>query len=165
MMITLSIVQHLQASRESRLTALRATPVYMFNNNEDSWPVVEWIQSDGVSRLAFFHFDDLDGSECSWVMHSGSSPSGESKWLNSRIDCNVADVEDLKTLFGLALHMLVVLERPVEDAMKPYREANADNDSVEEYISWRNEADAKNDKTRQALLQSCIGTSSAGLYF
>jgi hypothetical protein len=159
-MITLSIVRHLQACKEVRLTALRATPVYMFNNDEDSWPVVEWTQSDGISRLACFHFNDLDGPEdVSWVMHSGSSPSGASKWLNSCIDCNVADIEDLKTLFGIALHMLVVLEWPVEEAIKLYCEANTDNDSVEEYVSWITEADVKIDKTRQARLQPYISTS------
>jgi hypothetical protein len=112
------------------MVALRATAVYMLNN-DDLWPVIEWIELDGTARLIIFHFDELLGpEEGGWLMHSGVSDDC-SPWQKSRIAWNVATVEHLKILFSVVQHILGVLEWSVEDAMKLYCQIPSDDDSEE----------------------------------
>lgn len=116
------------------MIALRATAVYMLNDDDNVWPVVEWIEIDGTARLAIFHFDDLAGPENgSWLMHSGLSGNGDC-WRQSRVDWNVADTQHLKILFRVVQHVWGVLEWSVEDAMKLYCQIPSDDNSDKEYI-------------------------------
>jgi hypothetical protein len=116
------------------MMALRATAVYMLNNDDNMWPVVEWIEIDGTARLAIFHFDDLTGPENgSWLMHSGLSDDGDG-WRQSQVDWNIADIEHLQILFRAVQHVSEVLEWSVEDAMKLYCRIPSDNNSDKEYI-------------------------------
>jgi hypothetical protein len=124
-------------SRNSRLTTLRATQVHLFNDEENSYPLLEWTEEDGTTTLAVFHFEDPDKPEDgSWLMHSGREvgTSDRRYWQQSRIDWNVADIEHLKLLFGVAQHMLGLLEWPIADALKLYRHINSNNHSISEYV-------------------------------
>lgn len=132
--ISHSLVTYMQ-SRKTQIKALRATPVYMFNNDEESWPVVEWTESDGMAMLAIFQFDDFgELKDGSWLMHSGLADGGPegSPWTNSRIDWNVSDVEHVKLLFKVAQHILGVLLWPIASALKLYCGVNSDKTSVPE---------------------------------
>ena len=120
--------------RGAEMAALRATAVYMLDDDENVWPVVEWIEIGGAAQLAIFHFDELfELKEASWLMHSGWSSDGD-RWQHSRVDWNVADVEHLKILFRVVRHMLGVLEWSVEDAMKLYCQIPSDDNSDKECI-------------------------------
>lgn len=55
-------------------------------------------------------------------------------WRQSRIDWNVADIEHLKLLFGVAQHILGLLEWPIADALKLYRHINSSDHSISEYL-------------------------------
>jgi hypothetical protein len=106
----------------------------MLNDDDNVWPVVEWIEIDGTAQLAIFHFDELVGpEEASWLMHSGLLGEGDC-WLQSRVDWNVADVEHLKILFRVVRHVLGILEWSVEDAMRLYSQVPSDNNSDKEYV-------------------------------
>jgi len=132
--ISHSLVTYM-GSRKTQIKALRATPVYMFNNDEESWPVVEWTESDGMAMLAIFQFDDVgELKDGGWLMHSGLSDGGPegSPWTNSRIDWNVSDVEHVKLLFKVAQHILGVLLWPIASALKLYCGVNSDKTSVPE---------------------------------
>ena len=97
-LISHAILEYLE-SRGAQMIALRATAVYMLNDDDNVWPVIEWIEIDGAARLVIFHFDELAGpEEGSWLMHSGL-PNDDSCWRTSQIVWNVADVEHLKILF------------------------------------------------------------------
>jgi hypothetical protein len=166
-LITYSLLAYLKR-KDSQMTALRAIPVYMLNDDEDSWPLIEWTESDGVASLAIFHFDaDAEVEEGSWLMHSAMPNDHEldNGWRNSRIDWNVGDVEDLKILFRVALHILGVMNLPVEDARTLYCLVKADDNSEIEYIPKETPTHLKYDQARQAPLQSCFGTSPFGLCF
>jgi len=137
--ISQSIIKYAQ-SRKTQIKALRATPVYMFNNDEDVWTVVEWTESDGMTMLAIFQFDELaELKDGSWLMHSAEAdgaPEG-SPWQNSRIDWNVADIEHVKVLFKVSQHILGVLLWPVASALKLYCRVNSEKISVPEYTLTR----------------------------
>jgi hypothetical protein len=131
-LITSALLDYSQ-TRKTRMAALRATPVYVFNNDQDSWTVIEWIGTDGIAGLAIFHFDDAhEAEQGSWLMHSGLACAEGDSWRNDRIDWNVRDVEHLKILFGVVAHVLGVLEWSVEDAFKLYCRIPTDHYSDKE---------------------------------
>ena len=128
-LITNAILEYLE-SKGTQMVALRATAVYMLND-DNVWPVIEWIELDGTTRLIIFHFDELAGpEEGGWLMHSGVSDDCSS-WQTSRVAWNVAGVEHLKRLFSVVQHILGVLEWSVEDVMKLYCQIPSDDDSDE----------------------------------
>jgi hypothetical protein len=139
--ITITIAKTLMSyvhSRNTRITALRATPVYLFDDEENLFPLVEWIEEDYTKSVAIFHFEDDEKLEAgSWLMHSGR-PDGEFKnptcWKQSRIDWNVANIEHLKRLFRVAQHMLGLLEWPSSEAFKIYHNMKSNTTSITEYV-------------------------------
>jgi hypothetical protein len=107
--------------RHTQITALRAIPVRL-SNHEKSWPIIEWTETDDTKSIAIFHFEWEELEEGSWLMHSGQiavAPEDATKyrWTKSRIDWNVAKVEHLKTLFGVAQNTLGLLEWPFGNIM------------------------------------------------
>jgi hypothetical protein len=139
-LITRSLVAY-TLSRDSQITALRASTIFWFTDNDASWTVLEWVEGNDVRNLAIFHFEDLDEpDQASWLMHSGlevANTTTKTKcWENSRIDWNVADINHLKILFGVAQHIVGMLEWSVEDAMKLYCKQDTDETSVPEYIPF-----------------------------
>lgn len=121
------------------MTALRVSAVCSFTNNDFSWPILEWKESDDTETIAIFHIEDQDEPEdCSWLMHSGVDKSGEveteKKWAGSAVSWSVADLDHLKTLFGAAQHTLGILEWPVQDAIKLYCQTNPSTCSDEELL-------------------------------
>jgi hypothetical protein len=128
------------SSRNARIKALRCSKVLWFTDDKTSWPLVEWVEDNGTSNLAIFHIEDPnEPRQGSWLMHSGLGVSDEASknrcWENSRIDWDVADIDHLKTLFGVAQHVAGMLEWSVADAMKLYYERNTEEESASEYIS------------------------------
>ena len=113
---------------------MRATPVYLFNDEQTSWPMIEWTEKDNMRTLAIFHFENVNQPEDgSWLMHSGIPT--KRCWRRSRIDWNVADIDHLKILLGAAQHTLGVLEWQVEDAVKLYSHISSQIYSINEYGS------------------------------
>jgi hypothetical protein len=120
--VTHSIAAYL-TTRNRQIVALRATEVYSLVSDEDAWLVVEWLESDDLNCIAIFHFeDDLEVRSGSWLMHSGyQSPSeGPGSWNSSRVDWNVSEIDHLQILFGVAQHLLGILEWSVEDSVALY---------------------------------------------
>ena len=130
-----SLVTYMHSTK-THIKALRATPVYMLDNDEDSWPVIEWTASDGMAMLAIFHFNDVaqlkDGG---WLMHSGVADGGPegSPWRHSRIDWNVGNVQHIRQLFKVAQHIFGVLLWPIASALKLYCGVDSEKSSVHEY--------------------------------
>lgn len=112
----------------------------MFNNDEDAWTVVEWTESDGMTMLAIFQFDELaELKDGSWLMHSAEADGAAegSPWRSSRIDWNVGDVEHVKVLFKVAQHIFGVLLWPVSSALNLYCGVNTEKTSVPEYMLFQ----------------------------
>jgi hypothetical protein len=127
-----------ETSRRTEIVALRVSEVYLFSNDDDSWTVVEWIEQDSLKCIAIFHFDHLAESEDgSWLMHSGYNElvhaDSTRLWKESRVDYNVAEIAHLKTLFGIAQHVLGVLQWAIADAVILYCEQDLSKVSNDEY--------------------------------
>jgi hypothetical protein len=59
--ITITIAKTLMSyvhSRNTRITALRAIPVYLFNDEENSFLLVEWTEEDCTKSVAIFYFEE-----------------------------------------------------------------------------------------------------------
>lgn len=131
--IAQSLMTYVQ-SRKSQITSMRATPIYLFNDEQRSWPMIEWREKDNMWTLAIFHFENVNQPEDgSWLMHSGIPYVTKQCWRRSRIDWNVANVNHLKILFGLAQHALGLMEWPVEDAISLCNHISSQNCSINEY--------------------------------
>ena len=114
-LIANSLLDYFQV-RDPQITALRAIMGCLINDDK-SWPIIEWTESDNTKSIAIFHFELEEPEEGSWLMHSGqiavaSENAAKYRWKKSRIDWNVAKVGHLKTLFGVAQNMLGLLEWP-----------------------------------------------------
>jgi hypothetical protein len=127
-----------ETSRRARIVALRASEVYLFSNDDDSWTVVEWVEEDSLKCVVIFHFDPMaEPADGSWLMHSGyigSVVDAESThlWKESRVDYNVAEISHLKILFGIAQHILGVLQWAIADAVTLYCEQDLNKVSNDE---------------------------------
>lgn len=134
-MIADSITEY-EASRKSKIVALRVLDAQLLANDEDSWIVVEWIQEDYLKCLVIFHFDN-PAEPGSWLMHSGRDVGENTHsiymWKDSRVDYNVAEISHLKTLFGVAQHLQGVLEWTTADAIILYGKQDLSNVSNEEF--------------------------------
>jgi hypothetical protein len=127
-----------ETSRRTEIVALRASEVYLFSNDEDSWTVIEWIEQDRLKCVAIFHFDHTaEPADGSWLMHSGYNELAHTEsarlWKESRVDYNVAEIAHLKILFGIAQHVLGVLQWAIADAVTLYCEQDLSKVSNDEY--------------------------------
>lgn len=123
-----SIVVYLH-SRNTKLTGLRVSPVYLFTSDNKSWPMIEWTESDETKNVAIFHVDE---EQCSWIMHSVVDDT--LNWEKSRVSWNVAHVEHLKLLFGIAQHFFGVLQWSPGDVINIYCDRDFHNCLLPEYI-------------------------------
>ena len=117
-LIAHSLVDYLRV-RQTQMTALRAVPAYLFNRK--SWPMIEWTECDETKTIAIFHFEENEPEEGSWLMQSGQIVAFETtthRLQKSRIAWNVANLGHLKTLFGVAQHMLGLLEWPFANTLE-----------------------------------------------
>ena len=115
-------------------TRFRANAVYLFTNDEQSWPLLEWMETDGTKAMAIFDLDDPDDPMTySWLIHSGIGAEAHAPWTRTNITWNVADMSALKTLFGVAQHVLGILEWRTEDALKLYCQDHLEDQTPEEY--------------------------------
>ena len=161
-MVAQSIMSYVE-SRKSRITSMRATPVYLFNSEQTSWPMIEWTEMDNVWTLAIFHFENVNQPEDgSWLMHSGIPYATKGCWRRSRIDWNVADINHLGILFGVAQHALGVLEWQVEDTIELYNHISSQNYSINEYGSRNILLISKYDKICQHSLPSYLKNEANG---
>ena len=132
-------------SRGTRLVALRATAARYFTN-DFVWTIVEWVESDGLTALAIFHFDNPEQfADGSWVMHhaQGYRQSGTcafSEWTSGTISWDVTQIGHLKMMFCIAEHMLRITQWPPNIAMAVFSNQPGDLDSIQEYaflVCWR----------------------------
>ena len=98
-------------------------------------------------------------------MHLGAGRNDTSPncplWQSSRVDWNVSQVSHLKILFGLAQHILGVLQWPSADARRLYGYSVSNQDSEEEYVSYANCSDLRqDDEIRQASVLPSAGIES-----
>jgi hypothetical protein len=139
-MIARAVFDFLQ-SRDARMVAFRISVERLFMNEDVECPILEWKESDGTEIVSLFHFHDaFEPEECSWAMHLGvgrndTNPNGPF-WQSSRVDFNVSQLSHLKILFGLAQHILGVLQWPSADARRLYGDSVSTQDSEEEYLSY-----------------------------
>jgi len=66
MKINITIAQTLISyvhSQNTRITALRAIPVHLFNDKESTFPLVEWMEEDCTKSVAIFYFEDDEKPE------------------------------------------------------------------------------------------------------
>jgi len=136
--ITNSIIKY-ASSQNIKIIALRATAVNWFSNEESSWPVVEWNEEDGRKSLAIFQFDDEmeDPSKGSWLMHSAYPDpvnDGDLSWRSSRLDWNVARMDDLEILVGAVYHACSLLQWSPEDLEQLCCHGGKDVTSEKEYF-------------------------------
>jgi hypothetical protein len=153
-------------SRDARMISLRISVEKLFMNEDVECPILEWKESDGTEIVSLFYFDDeVELKECSWVMHLGvgrnDTGSNCPLWQSSRVDWNVSQVSHLKILFGLAQHILGVLQWPIADARRLYGYSVSNQDSEEEYVSYANCSDLRqDDEIRQASILPSAGIES-----
>ena len=124
-------------SRDTHFTALRATPLYLLLQDpiESSYPVLEWSETDGSQNIAIFYMDHEE--ECvscnlSWLMHSIIPTNSKEEQL--RLNWSVSDTTHISELFGLAQHLLGLLQWSHEDILNIYCHQNFD-DTFTEYPS------------------------------
>lgn len=130
-----TIYHHLQGhlrSKSVRLTAFRASVVYSFSNDDKSWPIVEWEESDGTQAMGIF-YTDVNDDPMTWssLIHLGQSAGGH--WTRRHISWDVTDISILKRLFEGAQHALGLLQMPIDDALKLYCQEHIEDPTSEEY--------------------------------
>jgi len=125
-------------SKSTRLTALRANPVFLFTKDETPFPVLEWSEADDTTSIAIFHIDpkpkECERCSASWLMHS-FVPSGEEP-EKSRLNWSVSHMSHIPLLFTLAQHLFGVLQWSNEDIGNIYCDRNfGDSSDFPEYVS------------------------------
>lgn len=122
------------SSKDTRFTRFRANTVYLFMSDEQSWPLLEWMETDGTKAMAIFDVDDPDDPmTCSWLIHSGINAEAHAPWTRTNVSWNVTGMSALKTLFGVAQHVLGILEWPTEYAIKLYCQDHLEDQTPDEY--------------------------------
>ena len=128
---------HLQTylrSNSIRLTAFRASVVYSFSNDDESWAILEWVDTDGTQAMGIFVADVYDDpTTCSWLIHLANSEPDGVHGTGTRICWDVTDISVLKRLFQGAQHALGLLQMPMEDALKLYSQEHIEDPTSEEY--------------------------------
>ena len=105
-------------SSDAQLTGFRASVVYPFQSDEQSWPILEWKEEDGINGMGVFEINKTLG-DCSYILHFvGSGPNNirESCECQPSVVWNVTEMSALKNLFQAARHALGVLKMPKSDA-------------------------------------------------
>lgn len=130
-LIAQTITTHPETTK-SRITALRASPVFRLPTTQQSWPLVEWTEDDR-NGLALFHFDrgGTKHGTYSWIMHSGTRNSVH--WVNPLVKWDVGNLGHLKLLFEVAQHVLDILEWPITDSLVLYAHLTPREYSQEQY--------------------------------
>ena len=93
-----------------------------------------------------FHFDGGGGKQgtYSWIMHSGTRKSARKasiQWLNASVRWDVGRLIHLKLLFGVAQHILDILEWPTSDSLVLYAHLTPRNRTQEEFVVCLSSAD------------------------
>ena len=131
-----SLSMHLH-SKGTQLTAVRATPLYLLSEDEKSYPVIEWIESDDSYNIIIFYIENqVECVECqaSWLMHSIIKTAGEQE--KSRLNWSVPHISQISRLFGLAHHFFGVLQWSEEDKLVLYCHQNIEDGGLPEYYSF-----------------------------
>jgi hypothetical protein len=128
-----ALQRHLLA-KSVQLVAFRASVVYSFLNDDESWSILEWEETDGTQVMAIFYNDVYEPMNWSWVIHHGAgSPPGGGHWTRAHISWDVANITMLKKLFEGTQHALGLLQMPREDALKLYCQEHIEDPTSEEY--------------------------------
>lgn len=134
-LVAQTIMNHLKTTK-GQITAFRASPVFLLPSEHMTWPLVEWTE-DGRDILTLFHFDGrgIEHGTYSWIMHSGTRKSKASaQWLNASVRWDIGKLGHLKLLFGVAQHVLDILEWPISDSLVLYAHLNPRDYSQEKFV-------------------------------
>jgi hypothetical protein len=140
-----SITQSLaiyQETTNAHMTGFRASTIYSFTSNGQSWPVVEWREDDDTEVLAIFDVEPhvVQTGLCSWLMHHGmgiNQSKEPRRWKKTSISWSVLCISRLKVLFRAAQQLLGILGWSVEEAVRLYCQSSPEDCSSETYCSVR----------------------------
>lgn len=125
-------------SRNVRISGLRATIVYPIATDENPWTIVEWIEwiEDNKTELMSIYQIAEDSGICGYLMHLGvvspiSKSMDISRWEHCCIVWKVADITQLKALFGGVRHIMELLSWSLNDILKLYCESQVQDCSEE----------------------------------
>lgn len=123
--IALQIVEEFERlrSNDRPLLGFRASIVYPFESDEESWPILEWKESDGTNGLAIFEADEDSLESYSYLVHYERSDTRNFEGRNGNMPTmawKVTDMSVLKTLFQAMEHALGILKMPKSDALALY---------------------------------------------
>jgi hypothetical protein len=118
--IILWLLQYSQ-SEDRLITDWRASTIHSLASNESSWPVVLWTENN-TNVMAVFK---VDNGVVGCLMHS----------QEDSLSWQVADIDDLRILFGAAQHMLGVLQWTLQDIVEVYAGVTPQDESDERYFS------------------------------
>lgn len=106
----------------SQVVGFRASVVYPFTDDGQSWLVLEWRENDDTEGVAIFDVDD-ESDRYNYLIHYGhgrGDPVEGKHWKRSSIAWNVNDLSNLKMLFEASHHALGLLEMRKSDALQLY---------------------------------------------
>jgi hypothetical protein len=151
------LLQHLH-SRNARVTSMRATVIYPFRSDDYPWPLVEWTERDNSGGMAIFQIDERS-EVCSSLIHYSEQSLGRetnAPWGKCSIIWRIANLGDLKRLFGGVQHTLGISKWSTEDYLKLYRQSNPGECSEHEYLVTLNwiQLTEKNGPLCQARLRT-----------
>jgi hypothetical protein len=134
--IARSLQKHF-ADSNAHVTGFRASTVYGFNDDDLSWPVIEWKEDNDTDVIALFYPDEETSTFCSWLLHYGKGRTADGeRWKHTSISWCVAEMSHLKSLFRIAQHLLGILEWSMEDILTLYCKRDAGNCTDEAYVLW-----------------------------
>lgn len=137
-LVVKAFLQDLQL-RDARITAIRATVVYAISGNESPWSILEWIENNNTEAMAIYQI--ADSGFCGYLMHLNVFlPSSETADIRpSRclqhcfVNWKIANITQLKTLFGGVRHLMELLTWSVDDLCRLYCENQLQDCSEERY--------------------------------
>jgi hypothetical protein len=135
--VTHAVVKY---SGNAPVTGLRANIVYPFRKDDSPWAVVEWTEGDKARVMGIFQMNE-SYEVCSSLMHYAEfnqNPqymNGIPRWEKCCITWTIADIDNLKRLFGAAQHILGILDWSIEDIMEVYCKSNPGDCSDQTYLN------------------------------
>ena len=125
-----------------KITRFRVSVVSPFTNDEQWWPILEWVDDHELNAIAIFDMNDEDETgRCNYILHYGAKKAAydgedaKGTWKSTSIAWKVTDFGVLKTLFQALQHALGILQLPKSDARQLYCDDNTDKHFTwEEYV-------------------------------
>ena len=166
--ITCSLERRFKAT-EANVIRFRASIILSLTDDEWTWPIVEWTESDGLEVVAIFYIDeDAPSDVCGWLMHTGKgfieNPEKKSmRWEKTSISWSVGEMDHLQSLFEALLQLSTVIQWPTADMLGLYCETeDSDTLSSEKYISCLIPLMCQVNSLCNSPISLCSGTRTVG---